>query len=1395
MPSLFGFGSKKKEEPAKKKGPSLFEQAGTPSPLVYRERSANNFQEEELNRLRNSGGQPTQRPVYRERVVGVPSAAASSPAATNSSPQTAAKPDSGDDGQRDRQFDMLKKQLATALQDGDSDRIIEGYRNLGQHFMSGKTIAEQQAAKQMFEKALEHAGLSNSSKVSSPAVNPPPAPPPPAHEQDAPPSSPPHDNADFVPTGWTRKTVELARALLPGMPPAQDGLAGVGISFDTTPAGIHVISSLAPTGSAAQSGKILPGDVLKSVDGKETFGLSPMQVITLVKGVPGSRLVLVLDSSQPQPLPPPSSPPQAPASPTSADHANQTSHTGSSGLTSSPVYHPQQAEEAEPPQTQDLQGMRAPKPSPPPKSPGQQQQQQTDQQLMPATNEHRVADPIQQQPQQEAKEYWNQGQQHIQVQQQTMEEQPTQQLPYQAAPQHPHDQQPANDTPWFRKEVASPAQPMVDRPIPLPPEPGEPAPQNPVIGGNTPGRQVLPHTNVHQAPSTAASGNGHQNLPSSRRRGKRLVFSREPPKGQVVLPEQPVGIGLNLSSSERGGAPFVVDSLLPGSPAANCGQVSPGDVVYSIDGTRVKDKSLPEVIQMLKGPTGTQVTLVFLLSDNQVVKSSGERSSSLQVFEAKLDLIAAEGLPTSSVSETGLCDPFICVSLLPESIDMDASSSLVMNHKRHSQANSKTCRKTLNPVWKETHVIRSMHTDSVVDDSNRALPSAHERSPLCGQGFTVMLTVHSETGGDVGGEDFIGCAFLRNCRPGPSAEYRLPLVDTHGRAVGFSGQAAMVHVRLTYGPVQGDIHQTEAARKAAEMAASRKRREESGEVLLNSNNSVASRASPHMNSQSLKGLSSGEILQTPAPTANGVIYDHEGVGSPPSGLASLWMQAYANKTPSATQREGDVQTDVLAFVPPASLMSTPNGTHYGDKRSRGFDSLGGTPANFNASMLEQIRLEMEIKDKALVTLRTEHARLRERFSQLSSMNDDSVHSSAATLMRLKSELQSKNDEARELQDLVNDNKHKLERMEQQLNSAQELVRGSLLQHERYEATTEQQLREIAQLKREKERAERELQALQSEHLDLPTGNGTQSLNELIEYERRRFKKALADERARSAEALEKQRNEMEKELQYAKEQSKREASRAFIESTMKLDSNDTPNHQALLHELQSMRNSLTKEREISEKTFRDLQQEITHLRRQAANVSNDEKNVLSQSTIVKDWYSPGAPPDSAPASKITRLEAAVAKMQEERDYWRRRDAEARRQLDEREAASVESQISHTVSQTVREKERAVEELRDVELDLEKVKSQRDKLHQRVSELMNEKEELQRKLEKLENSVKVVDTTVSQGSSNATVKELEETREKLRERDKAFVKLQKEHKRLQIMAAGRSPAALRTPTVF
>lgn len=74
------------------------------------------------------------------------------------------------------------------------------------------------------------------------------------------------------------------------MPP--DGQVGVGFSFETLPDGHQIISSMAQTGSAASSGKMVVGDELLSVDGCVVKHFAAPDIISLVKGPLGSQVRL-----------------------------------------------------------------------------------------------------------------------------------------------------------------------------------------------------------------------------------------------------------------------------------------------------------------------------------------------------------------------------------------------------------------------------------------------------------------------------------------------------------------------------------------------------------------------------------------------------------------------------------------------------------------------------------------------------------------------------------------------------------------------------------------------------------------------------------------------------------------------------------------------------------------------------------------------------------------------------------------------------------------------------------------------------------------------------------------------------------------------------------------------
>ena len=327
--------------------------------------------------------------------------------------------------------------------------------------------------------------------------------------------------------------------------------------------------------------------------------------------------------------------------------------------------------------------------------------------------------------------------------------------------------------------------------------------------------------------------------------------------------------------------------------------------------------------------------------------------------------------------------------------------------------------------------------------------------------------------------------------------------------------------------------------------------------------------------------------------------------------------------------------------------------------------------------------------------------------------------------------------------------------------------------------------EIAQLKADKERLERELKALEGESQYVPTDkNGLQSLHDLIDQERRKFKKALADERARSAEALDKQRAEMQEQLRELKWKTRQEETRALTESSIMRDPNAEPANQRLLQEVKNLRNTLSQERQHAETTFQELREELTLLRRQASSKTDS-------SSVVRAWGMSSSINDTMDG-KISRLESSLAAVTEERDLWRRRENEARREMRARDSSPGSSSASTQplaaqLSQSLREKERVLEELREYEEEAEKFRSQREDLQQKVSTLISEKAELHATISRLQGE--------SMGGKEVMRGEAETLRGELREKERALVKLQKEHKRLQIMAAGRSPAAQRKPAGF
>jgi len=362
-------------------------------------------------------------------------------------------------------------------------------------------------------------------------------------------------------------------------------------------------------------------------------------------------------------------------------------------------------------------------------------------------------------------------------------------------------------------------------------------------------------------------------------------------------------------------------------------------------------------------------------------------------------------------------------------------------------------------------------------------------------------------------------------------------------------------VRVSYAPGLGDEHQQEASRKAAELALSRRRRQSGApDPPLASLSSSLNAQSGMRSSMSGRGdtlsalMPPGTPAETPAksPTKNA----H---GASPGGLAAVWQQAYPSGSPDGRPLD-DVETEVLAMMPPPTIFGSK-----GDQGDDFEDRLAATDTRGGASS-----------------------------------------------RALRQELAGKTDQIRQLQTMVERATPAQKRLEEQLASAQQLVRGSLLQHERYEATTEQQAKEIAHLRREKERVERQLAAARQDTTDAALDGNASSLQELLEVERARFKRAInaaTDERERCLEALERERMEHANNIKEARLEANRQVARALAEGANGPASDQQ--RARLTGEVAHLRAALAAEQEESAATFRDLWDQLQTLRKQAA-VTNGE---------------------------------------------------------------------------------------------------------------------------------------------------------------------------------------------
>lgn len=90
--------------------------------------------------------------------------------------------------------------------------------------------------------------------------------------------------------------------------------------------------------------------------------------------------------------------------------------------------------------------------------------------------------------------------------------------------------------------------------------------------------------------------------------GSAAVARPPQPGGEYQMRKAtPAGIGISLSPIPSGG--MLVANLVPGGPAWQTGHVHAGDELTAVDGRLIGGNSIPDVIRLILGASGTEVTL------------------------------------------------------------------------------------------------------------------------------------------------------------------------------------------------------------------------------------------------------------------------------------------------------------------------------------------------------------------------------------------------------------------------------------------------------------------------------------------------------------------------------------------------------------------------------------------------------------------------------------------------------------------------------------------------------------------------------------------------------------------------------------------------------------------
>ena len=219
-------------------------------------------------------------------------------------------------------------------------------------------------------------------------------------------------------------------------------------------------------------------------------------------------------------------------------------------------------------------------------------------------------------------------------------------------------------------------------PVPMAPASSSSAPMPPsdIAATHQTAQGSVPR-GMEQPPRAGSRGPAEAEMPSSwdhmPRRGEVARMDVEPEQAskfrnvslvRAPAPDQPpaqvdpnsvgVGVGFQL----RGNGNFIITGLVPGSTAAESGQLALNDRIHGVDGMSLEGLSVEKVVKLIRGPQRSTVTLTIEPHDSRAAEprntSEAKASNSSSVYPglASTGLVVSRQPPYTVLEKSRLMD-------------------------------------------------------------------------------------------------------------------------------------------------------------------------------------------------------------------------------------------------------------------------------------------------------------------------------------------------------------------------------------------------------------------------------------------------------------------------------------------------------------------------------------------------------------------------------------------------------------------------------------------------------------------------------------------------------------------------------------------------------------------